>query len=73
VGDYGNVVSDNRGSLATVFTDPVSRLYGSFGVIGRTIVLHALPDDLGLGNNPASLTTGNSGARIACGVIGIAP
>jgi Cu-Zn family superoxide dismutase len=72
VGDLGNVVSDNSGKIVTVLTDPVSRLYGAFGIIGRTIVLYALKDDLGLGGNAASRLNGNSGARIACGVIGIA-
>ena len=31
--------------------------------------LHALRDDLGRGGNVGSRTTGNAGARIACGVI----
>jgi Cu-Zn family superoxide dismutase len=46
------------------------QLYGPNSVIGRAIVLHALPDDLGLQNNNGSLTTGNSGGRIGCGDIG---
>ena len=36
----------------------------------RAIVIHADEDDLGLGNNPNSTLTGNSGKRWACGVIG---
>ena len=35
--------------------------------------LHKLKDDLGRGGNIGSLTTGNAGARIACGVIVRAP
>lgn len=46
-------------------------MYGPFGVIGRTVVLHQLEDDLGLGGDAGSLATGNAGSRIACGVIGI--
>jgi Cu-Zn family superoxide dismutase len=71
VGDYGNVLTDANGNIQVTFNDTVSKLYGPEGVIGRTIVLHQLADDLGLGNATLSLTTGNSGARIACGVIGV--
>jgi Cu-Zn family superoxide dismutase len=37
---------------------------------GRTVIVHADPDDLGRGDHPDSLTTGHSGARIGCAVIG---
>ena len=39
--------------------------------IGRSIVIHERPDDLGLGNNKESLITGNAGNRINCAVIGV--
>lgn len=71
VGDYGNVVADAKGFILATFTDQISKLYGPYGVLGRTIVLHQLEDDLGLQNNTGSKTTGNAGARIACGVIGL--
>jgi Cu-Zn family superoxide dismutase len=70
-GDYGNVIVDANGNIQTTFNDSVSKLFGPFGVLGRTVVLHQLVDDLGLVNNTGSLTTGNAGARIACGVIGV--
>jgi len=35
-------------------------------------VVHANPDDLGRGDHNLSKTTGNSGPRLACGVIGLA-
>ncbi len=59
-----------NGFISTVLKDDLIQLYGQNSVIGRTVILHGLPDDLGLGGNAASLTTGNSGARVACGVIG---
>lgn len=37
---------------------------------GRSIVIHENEDDLGLGMNEESLLTGNSGKRIAYGIIG---
>ena len=72
VGDYGNVLANNDGVILVTFEDTVSKLYGPLGIIGRTIVLHQLEDDLGLKRDAGSLSTGNAGGRIACGVIGIA-
>lgn len=47
-------------------------LFGEYSVVGRSVVVHAKEDDLGEGGHADSLTTGNSGARVACGVIGLA-
>ena len=44
-------------------------LIGDRSVVGRGIVVHADPDDLGQGNDAESLKTGNAGDRLACGVI----
>nr|UWM72180.1 copper/zinc superoxide dismutase 3 [Brachionus rotundiformis] len=71
VGDFGNVVSDANGNINVKFTDNLSQLTGPLGIIGRAIVLHEGEDDLGLQNNVGSKTFGNSGPRLACGVIGV--
>jgi Cu-Zn family superoxide dismutase len=39
-------------------------------LLGRTLIIHADRDDLGLGGEEDSLTTGHSGKRIACSLIG---
>jgi Cu-Zn family superoxide dismutase len=39
-------------------------------ILGRSVIVHADEDDYGLGQQIDSLTTGHSGARIACAVIG---
>ncbi len=54
------------------FEDHLIKLIGPTSVIGRSFIVHADEDDLGLGGHELSKTTGNSGARIAGGVIGIA-
>jgi len=40
-------------------------------LIGRSVIVHADEDDYGLGGQDDSLTTGHSGARIACAIIGL--
>jgi Cu-Zn family superoxide dismutase len=37
---------------------------------GRSLIVHADPDDLGKGKEEDSKTTGHSGKRIACAIIG---
>ena len=39
-------------------------------LLGRTLIVHADPDDLGLGGAEDSLITGHAGKRIACALIG---
>lgn len=38
-------------------------------VIGRSLVVDSGEDDLGRGSHPLSKVTGNSGERLACGII----
>ncbi|XP_055357758.1 superoxide dismutase [Cu-Zn]-like [Paramacrobiotus metropolitanus] len=70
VGDLGNAVADANGVITISITDTVSQLVGSNSVIGRLFVLHQNMDDLGKGGNATSLANGNSGPRLACGIIG---
>lgn len=73
VGDLGNLVADSKGDVKTSFVDNVIRLRGKkANIIGRGLIIHADEDDLGKGGHTDSLTTGHSGKRIACAVIGYA-
>ncbi len=72
VGDLGNVVASKEGIVDIVLKDAHVKLSGEHSVMGRTVVLHADVDDLGQGGHELSKSTGNAGARIACGVIGFA-
>ena len=71
VGDLGNVNATEDGKAHYEYEDRLVMLYGEYSVIGRSCVVHADEDDLGLGGHELSLTTGNAGARLACGVIGL--
>ncbi|KAJ3659651.1 hypothetical protein Zmor_011328 [Zophobas morio] len=71
VGDLGNVEAGANGVAKVDITDKLISLDGEHSIIGRTLVVHADPDDLGQGGHELSKTTGNAGARLACGVVGI--
>lgn len=62
-GDLGNVVADEKGHAEYERLDTIISLTGSDTIIGRSIVVHALPDDY------KTQPTGNAGGRVACGVI----
>ncbi|KAH8301881.1 hypothetical protein KR044_000307 [Drosophila immigrans] len=74
LGDLGNINSSGQGDQPTKvnFCDCSISLFGGNSIIGRSLVVHADPDDLGKGGHELSKTTGNAGARIGCGVIGFA-
>lgn len=70
-GDLGNVIANAEGIAKVDISDAQISLTGSNSILGRTVVVHADEDDLGKGGHELSLSTGNAGARLACGVIGI--
>lgn len=71
VGDLGNIEANAEGVAKVQITDAQIQLHGKNNVVGRTLVVHADIDDLGAGGHELSATTGNAGARVGCGVIGI--
>jgi len=65
VGDMGNVEADASGKATLEYVDhQISLTNDQQSAIGRSVVVHAKADDL------KSQPAGDSGARIACGVIG---
>ena len=66
IGDLGNIVADENGIANLEVLDTVISLEGRFSIIGKGIIVHDKVDDL------KSQPTGNAGARVACGVIGLA-
>jgi Cu-Zn family superoxide dismutase len=71
VGDLGNLVTDSEGNAKYSIRDKLIKLRGSTAnIIGRGLVIHEGEDDCGLGGHDDSLTTGHSGGRLACAVIG---
>ena len=65
-GDLGNLKSDGQGKATKTLTVPATKLTlapGPSSVVGRAVVVHGGPDDL------KSQPAGNSGPRIACGVV----
>ena len=68
----GNITADDSGNVNICFIDKTISLFGEYSIIGRSVVVHANEDDLGKTDHPESKKTGNSGPRVACGVIGLA-
>lgn len=63
VGDLGNLIADDEGHAHYQRIDKVISLEGENSIIGRSLIIHADPDDFK--TQPA----GASGTRICCGVI----
>ena len=68
-GDLGNIqIKQGKKTFKKKYCIPQTSVKALWG---RSIIVHADEDDLGKGNQTDSLTTGHSGARIACSIIGI--
>lgn len=64
-GDMGNIEADATGKAHLEYVDKTISFEGKASIIGRSVIVHEDEDDL------KSQPTGNAGARVACGVIGI--
>lgn len=65
-GDLGNVKADQNGNVHFEMINSLLSFSGPHSIIGRGVIVHAGEDDL------TSQPSGNAGARVACGDIGIA-
>jgi Cu/Zn superoxide dismutase len=63
-GDLGNISGPTFSKRYFLKSVRVADLYG------RSVIVHEDEDDLGLGSFEDSITTGHSGKRIACAIIG---
>ena len=72
VGDLGNIYSNNGVSkFRFIMRNSGIYLSGKHSVLGRSVVIHKDKDDLGKGKFSDSCTTGHSGKRLDCAVIGL--
>jgi superoxide dismutase, Cu-Zn family len=62
-GDFGNVEADASGKVHVELKDKNLKLSGADSIVGKSVVVHEKEDDL------KTDPSGNSGARVACGVI----
>ncbi|CAL1356587.1 unnamed protein product [Linum trigynum] len=70
-GDLGNILANENGVAEISIEDTQIPLAGPNSILGRAVVVHADPDDLGKGGHELSKATGNAGARVGCGIIGL--
>ncbi|XP_008391696.2 superoxide dismutase [Cu-Zn] 2-like isoform X3 [Malus domestica] len=70
LGDTSNGCN-STGVAEVSLQDWLIPLSGPNSILGRAVVVHADPDDLGKGGHELSKTTGNAGARVGCGIIGL--
>jgi len=62
-GDMGNITADENGNAHLKLTDTMMSFEGNNSIIGKSVIVHEKEDDL------KTQPTGNSGARIGCGII----
>lgn len=67
-GDLGNIALGKNGE--PFHKKYILRNLNIQELYGRSVIIHEDPDDLGMGNFEDSKTTGHSGKRIACAIIG---
>jgi Cu-Zn family superoxide dismutase len=65
-GDFGNIYADTSGKCTQQHIIVDTELDE---IVGRAFIVHADPDDYGVGGHEDSASTGHAGARIAGGVI----
>jgi Cu-Zn family superoxide dismutase len=65
-GDFGNLEADASGKAHYERVDTTISLDGADSIVGHGVIVHEKADDL------KTQPTGNAGARVACGVIGVA-
>ena len=65
-GDFGNLEADASGKAHYERVDMMISLDGADSIVGHGVIVHEKADDL------KTQPTGNAGARVACGVIGVA-
>jgi len=70
LGDLGNIEVKEDGSAIFEWIEPTGQLQIK-NILGRSLIVHEDSDDLGLGTFEDSKTTGHSGKRILCGIIGV--
>ena len=62
-GDLGNLEADANGTARYERLAPLLSLAGADSILGKAVIVHAKADDL------STQPTGDSGPRLACGVI----
>ncbi len=67
VGDLGNLTAGADGRATIDRVDSMLTLSGPNSIVGRSVVVHAGPDDL------KTQPSGGAGGRVACGVIQSVP
>jgi Cu-Zn family superoxide dismutase len=62
-GDLGNLVANENGHAVYERIDSIINLNGPNSIVGRSVIIHSMPDDY------TTQPTGNAGGRVGCGVI----
>lgn len=64
-GDLGNIEANSAGKASYEYLDKSLSFSGKNSILGRSVIVHEHEDDF------KTQPTGNSGNRLACGVIGV--